>query len=134
MIHGSETWPVRKENEVAPKILGLLVLVSLVALQRADTRMVRCMCNVKVKDRVPSKEFRERLGIDDIILIVQQNRLRWYGYVLRKEDTDWVKKCMEYEVEGSRPRGRPKKTWKQVVQKDCQARKTFEQGGCYVSW
>jgi len=46
--------------------------------------------------------------------------LRWYGHVLRKEDTDWVKKCMEYVVKGSRPRGRPKSTWK--VQKDCQAR------------
>ena len=68
MLHGSETWPVRKENEVA--------------LQRAEMRMVRWMCNVKVKDRVPSKEFRERLGIDDIILILQQNRLRWYGHVL----------------------------------------------------
>jgi len=42
--------------------------------------------------------LRERLGIDDIILILQQNRLRWYGHVLQKEDTDWVKKCMEYEV------------------------------------
>ena len=61
-------------------------------------RMVRRMSNVKVKDRVPSKELRERLGIDDIILIPQQNRLRWYGHVLRKEGTDWVKKCMEYEV------------------------------------
>jgi len=40
--------------------------------------------------------------------------------VLRKEDNDWVKKCTEYEVEGSRPRGRPKRTWR-VVQKDCQA-------------
>jgi len=28
---------------------------------------------------------------------------------------------MEYEVEDSRPRGRPKRTWKEVVQKDCQA-------------
>jgi len=80
------------------------------------------VCNVKVKDRVPSKELRERIGIDNIILILQQNRLRWYGHVLRKEDTDWVKKCMEYdEVEGSRPRGRPKRTWREVVQKDCQA-------------
>jgi len=50
--------------------------------------------------------LRERLGIDYIILTLQQNRLQWYGHVLRKEDTDWVKKCMEYEVEGSRPRGR----------------------------
>ena len=29
---------------------------------------------------------------------------------------------MEYEVQGSRPRGRPKRTWKEVVQKNCQAR------------
>ena len=27
----------------------------------------------------------------------------------------------EHEVEGSRPRGRPKKTWKEVVREDCQA-------------
>jgi len=107
LLHGSETWPVRKENEVE--------------LQRAEMRMVRWMCNVKVKDRVPNKELRERLGIDDIILILQQNRLRWYGHMLRKEDINWVKKCMDYEVEGSRPRGRPKRTWKEVVQKDCQA-------------
>jgi len=38
MQHGSETWPVRKENEVA--------------LQRAEMRVVRWMCNVKVIDRV----------------------------------------------------------------------------------
>ena len=36
--------------------------------------------------------------------------------------SSWVKKCMEYEVEGSRPRGTPKRTWREVVQKDCQAR------------
>ena len=54
----------------------------------------------KLKDRLPSKELRERLGIDDIALVLQQNRLRWYGHVLRKEDDDWVKKCMEYEAEG----------------------------------
>jgi len=41
--------------------------------------------------------------------------------VLRKEDADWVKKYMEYEVEGSRPRGRPKGTWGEVAHKDCQA-------------
>ena len=104
----TDTWPVRKENEVA--------------LQRAEMRMVRWMCNVRVKDRVPGKELRERLGIDDIILLLQQNRLRWYGHVLQREDTDWVKKCIEYEVEGSRPRGRPKRTWTEVVQKDCQVR------------
>ena len=49
MLHGSETWPVRKEN--------------MVALQRAEMRMVRWMCGIKLKDRLPSKELRERLGM-----------------------------------------------------------------------
>ena len=75
-----EVRPVRKEN--------------VVALQRAEMRMVRWMCGDKLKDRLPSKELRERLVVDDIALILQQNRLRWYGHVLRKEDNDWVKKCM----------------------------------------
>jgi len=46
MLHGSETWSVRKENEVA--------------LQRAEMRMVRWMCGFKLKDRIPSKGLRER--------------------------------------------------------------------------
>jgi len=43
--------------------------------------------------------------------------------VLRNEVNDLMKKCMEYEVEGAKPRGRSKKTWTEIVQKDCQARK-----------
>ena len=55
--------------------------------------------------------------------------------MLRKDDDDWVKKCMEYEVEGPRPRGRPKRTWREVVKEDCQARKLNkeddkDQDGC----
>jgi len=94
MLHGSETRPVRKENEVA--------------LQQAEMRMVRWMCGFKLKDRFPSRNLRERLGMYDTALVLQQNRLQWYEHVLRKEDGDWVKKCMEYEIEGQRPRGRPK--------------------------
>ena len=55
-------------------------------------------------------------------MVLQQNGLQWYGHVLQKED-DWVKKCMGYEAEGQRPRGRSKRTWKEVIKEDCQARK-----------
>jgi len=44
-LHGSETWPVRKETEVA--------------LQLAEVRMVRWMCGVKLQDRIPSEVLRE---------------------------------------------------------------------------
>ena len=45
LLHGSETWPVRKENKVA--------------LQRAEMRMVRWMCGMKLQERIPSKGLRE---------------------------------------------------------------------------
>jgi len=51
--------PVRKENEVA--------------LQQAEMRMVRWMCGMKLQDRVRSLELRERLGLDDIISVLQPN-------------------------------------------------------------
>jgi len=37
--------------------------------------------------------------------------------------------CMESEVEGSRPQGRPKGTWREIVQKDGQARKLNKENG-----
>ena len=40
--------------------------------------MVRWMCGVKLKDTLPSKELRERLGIYDIALVLQQNRMKPY--------------------------------------------------------
>jgi len=55
----------------------------------------------------------------DIICVVPW--LRWYGHVLRKKDDDWVKKCMVYEVEGCTATGRPKRTWREAVKRDCQA-------------
>ena len=57
MLHGSETWPVRKENEVA--------------IQPAEMRMLRWRCGMKLQDRMPSKGLRERLGFDDIISVLQ---------------------------------------------------------------
>ena len=80
------------------------------------------MCGIKLQDTVSSIRVRDRLGLIDTISVLQQNSLRWYGYghVLRKEDDNWVNKCTEYEVVGARPRGRPKKTCTEIVEKDCQ--------------
>jgi len=71
----------------------------------------------------PGQIPQSRKTVVCVCVVLQQNRLRWYGHMLRKEDNDWVKKCMEYEVESARPRGRPKKTRREIVEKDCQAHK-----------
>jgi len=41
-LHGSVTWPVRKENK------------------QAEMRVVRWMCGIKVTERFPRKKLREK--------------------------------------------------------------------------
>ena len=62
MLHGSETWSVKKENEMT--------------LQRAEMRMISWMCGVKLTDTFTCSELRQRLGTDDIIAVIRRHGLR----------------------------------------------------------
>jgi len=46
MLHGSDTWPVKKENKLR--------------LQRVEMRMIRWMCGVKITDRTSRSELTKR--------------------------------------------------------------------------
>ena len=74
--------------------------------------MIRWMCGISLK------ELRRLVGVEPITIFFRSGRMRWYGHVIRKGDEDWVKKCMEYRVEGRRPVGRPRKTWLESVEAD----------------
>jgi len=68
------------ENSIFTYVQGLQAFQQSleVALQRAELRMVRWMCGVKLQDRVPSKELRGRLELEDIISVLQRNRSGGY--------------------------------------------------------
>ena len=104
MTYGSETRP-------------LLVDVRL-KFERAEIQMIRWMCGISMKDRRTNEQLRRLVGVEPITTLIRSGRLRWYGHMMRKCDEDWVKKCMEYRVEGIRPVGRPRKTWLESVEAD----------------
>jgi len=104
LVYGSETWPMKVEHEAK--------------LERTEMRMIRWMCGVSLRERKTNVELRERIGVEPIAVVVRRNRLRWFGHIQRKMDGDWVKGCTMVEVEGTRPRGRPKKSWTDVIQDD----------------
>jgi len=72
VLRGSESWSVRKKNEVA--------------LQHAEMRIIWWICDVNVKDRVQNKERWERLCVEDVISVLQQNRL------------DYIAMCCENKI------------------------------------
>ena len=78
--------------------------------------MIRQICNVRPQDIVTtrSSELLVRLGIEDLDLILEQRRLRWYGHVERSNGA--VKTAFDIQVDGKH---RPKMTWKQLTERDC---------------
>ena len=65
-------------------------------------QMIRWMCGISLKDRRTNEELRRLVGVEPITTFMRGSRLRWHGHVMRKGDEDWVKKCMEYRVDGRR--------------------------------
>ena len=109
MLHGSETWAVNAED--------------MRRLERSEASMLQWMSNVSVHERRSTSELREMMGIRGIKGSVKQRRLRWYVHVMRMGDDRWVKKCQAIQVEGVRGRGRPRKTWAEVIKADLKALK-----------
>ena len=97
LLYGRETWSLRAEDEMR--------------IERNDRKMIRWIVGVRLADRISSAELRRRMNLEDIRVVMRTRRLRWFGHVERKDGEDWVRKYMNMEVDGKRPRGRPKKTW-----------------------
>jgi hypothetical protein len=104
MTYGSETWPLRVEDEDR--------------LVRTENSMLRWMCGVTLKDRIKTEKLREQLGIVGVDDCIRRGRLRWFGHVERKAETDWTRACQSLMKDVKKGRGRGRKTWEQCVKCD----------------
>ena len=77
--------------------------------------MMRRMCGVCLKKHLSNEALRGRLGIDCVSDLVRRSRLRWFGHVVRKDDQQWVKKCMYFKVDVSAGSCRSRKSWLEYV-------------------
>ena len=108
MTYGAATWAMTQREERL--------------LQSCDRRFLRKMCGLSLTDRVPSTDVLSRCGLDDILLTVRRSRMAWFGHTYRRQnDNDPLSRINQVEAPGRRPRGRPKKTWKECVNQDMAA-------------
>ena len=81
--------------------------------------MVRAMCGVQLKDKKRSTDLMFMQGSKETIdQLAIANSVRWYGHVLRREDGRVSRRTLDFEVEGQRKKGRPKRTWKKQVEEE----------------
>ena len=86
---------------------------------------------VKLLDRRNSEELMDMLGIKESLNgMAKASSMRWYGYVLRKEDENVIVKALKFEVSGTRGRGRPKQTWKKQVENEMKKNGLVKEDAC----
>ena len=83
--------------------------------------MDRWMCGVKLNEGKKSEELRELLGLEAVSLMIKKSSLRWFGMLKKKDDNDWVKRCITWEAEGITQRGRLRKTWWDCAKNDMES-------------
>ena len=103
MLHASETLPLTKTN--------------LQPLQRNDRAMIRQICSIKPEDVARKRSSKLLANLEDLNLILRERRLCWFGHVERSSGA--VRTACDIQIEGRQVAGRPKLTWKKLMEKDC---------------
>ena len=79
--------------------------------------MLRLMTGVSLSERKSNECVRSMLAIDDIGEVMRRNRLRWFGYVERRDELCWIKRIETLQVDDG-VKGRPRKRWIEVLKED----------------
>jgi len=108
--YGSEAWTITKKDEKA-----LLVF---------ERKIFRRIYGPKYENREwksrTNRELEEMSKGQNIVKWIKGQRISWLGHLERMEEERTPKKIFTQELEGTRRRGRPKKGWKEEVERDLQ--------------
>ena len=105
ITYGARCWPIKKQHMHKMDVAGV--------------RMLRLMYGKTWKDKIRNEHFREHLRIVSIRDKIRETSQRWFGHVHHRPTTTPVRKSQAMKVDGpARVRGRPKKTWMEVVKLD----------------
>ena len=97
LTYGCESWVLREREKSR--------------LQAAEMRVLRKIAGVSRLDHIRNEMVRERLRVEPVLKKVERMRECWKEKVERRKESV-VKKVLTGEGIGKRPRGRPRKRWR----------------------
>ena len=104
MMYGLETVAVTKKQVKEMEV--------------AEMKMLRFTMGMTRKDKIRNEHIRSTVKVERLGMKMREDRLRWYGHVMRRDQEYVGRKIMEMELPGKRRRGRPKRRFLDVVKED----------------
>ena len=101
LTYGSESWTLT--NRIKSRLQGM------------EMKYLRRVKGITRRDRIRNEAVREELKIEPILETIENNKLKWFGHLIRMPDNRPVKTVWEARAHIKRRRGRPRRTWNQEV-------------------
>ena len=93
MFHGSESWCLDQND------MGIL--------QRTERAMLIRICGVKLMDKKSTIYLMQMLDLNEAIdQLVKGNSVSLNGFVLRKDENNFLRRALDFKVNGTKKRGR----------------------------
>ena len=110
MTYGAEAWTLTKKEEQALLIFESKIFGIIYGPKYG---------NGEWESRT-NRELEEMNKGENIVKWIKGQRISWLGHLERMEEDRMPKKFFTQELEGTRRRGRPRKRWKDEVERDLQ--------------
>ena len=104
LLYGSETWRLTKRI--------------IFKLQTFISRRLRYIMGIWWPRRISNEDLWQCTKQERVEVTIRRRKWGWIGHTLRKPATNITRQSLEWNPQGSRKRGRPKKSWRRTVQKE----------------
>jgi sorting nexin-29 len=110
LTYGCEAWTTTKQTEKNLRVF--------------ENRVWRKICGPVIDGttgnwrRRYNKELYDMLELAPVTSFIKGQRIQWLGHIMRRGENETVRVALEWKPQGKRPRGRPRKRWIDVVEKD----------------
>jgi hypothetical protein len=98
LLYGCETWKIT--NSITQK------------LQSFINRCLRRILNVRWPDVISNIMLWETTGETPVEPQIKKRKWKWIGHTIRKDENAVERIALDWNPQGTRKRGRPKKTWR----------------------
>jgi hypothetical protein len=110
VTYGAETWTITKKEEQALLVFEEKIFGRIYGAKYEDGEW---------KSRT-NRELEKLSKRENIVKWIKGQRISWLGHLERMEEDRMPKKIFTQELEGRRRRGRPRKRWREEVERDHQ--------------
>jgi hypothetical protein len=104
LLYGCETWKVT--SSITQK------------LQSFINRCLRRILNVRWPDVISNIMLWETTGETPVEFQIKKRKWKWIGHSIRKDENAVERIALDWNPQGTRKRGRPKKTWRRSVMEE----------------